>query len=94
MSSSSPAARRRKAKVLLTLDSKSWLEVYVVDELVVVEYHEPRRESSVGWVDRPRKAGGRLPDLLQVVRRALADKAGVNAGVITTTIAGRIAARL
>lgn len=92
MSSSSVSPPRRKVRTVLVLDARSWLEVYVAGELVVVEYHEPRRESSVGWVDRPRQAGGRLRDLLHVVRRALAGKAGANAGELTARIAGRIAA--
>jgi hypothetical protein len=85
------AASPRKVRTVLVLDAKSWLEVYVAGELVAVEYHEPRRESSIGWVDRPRAAGGKLPELLLVVRRALAGKAGADAGELTATIAGRIA---
>lgn len=74
------------------IDSRSWLEAYVVAELVAVELHEPRREPSIGWADRPTSAGGELRDLLLIVRRAIAGRAGLDAGELTARLSRTIAA--
>lgn len=76
------------------LDSRSWVEAYVVDDKVAVELHEPARAPSVGWVDKPRAAGGELRDLLHVVRRATAGKDGVDAAELTARLAGAISRKL
>jgi hypothetical protein len=62
-----------KARAVALVDASSWLEAYVVDELVAVEFHRPRREASVGYVDHHTDAAGKLERLRSVVARALAD---------------------
>jgi len=96
MPGSVPAASGKlagpKVRVRLLVSSSAWLEAWVAGAYVVVEYHRPRRESSVGWVDRPVRAAGELPDLLLLVRRAIDGVLDLDAGDVTAALAGRIAA--
>jgi hypothetical protein len=62
---------------ILTLDSKCWLEVYKTEgKGVRVEFHEPKREASVGYVDSPTVSTGPLD---RAVRNVLADTEFVHA---------------
>lgn len=55
----------------ITLDSKSWVELWDDPAGYRAEYHLPRREASVGYVDYPIVAAG--PDARRTVAQVLAD---------------------
>lgn len=75
----------------MVLDGASWLEAYFHGEHVRVELHHPRRQSSVGYVDRPTHAYGPRRDLLLLVRRVLEGRRDLDTGGITARLAARIA---
>ena len=69
--------RRPENRALVLVNSASWLEACTLhDGRCRVEFHLPRREASVGYVNKPTVAEGEYADLRRLVRRVLDGRFG------------------